>query len=173
MAGMSEWVCPRPPEPAPAPDVGPIRPILQGYLEQYRTTLLRQCAGLTGEQLALRAVPPSALSLLGIVRHMAMVERVWLRIRISGESVDPLHPVRDEDFDVLDPAAAPAAVADLQAEWTACDAAVADLSMDTECEVRGQIVSLASVYIHLVEEYARHCGHADLLREAIDGATDC
>jgi hypothetical protein len=169
---MSDRVCPEPPAPPHGPDVGPIRPILQGYLDAFRTTLLRQCAGLTGEQLVRRATPPSTLSLLGLVRHLTMVERVWLRIRIAGEDVPPLYPGHDEAFDGLDPGTAPQAIAALSAEIAACDAAVADLSMDAECAVRGDVVSLASVYVHLVEEYARHCGHADLLREAIDGVRE-
>ena len=168
---MSDWVCPEPPTLPPGPDVGPIRPVLQGYLDLYRTVLLRQCAGLTGVQLATRAAPPSTLSLLGLVRHLAKVERVWLRIHVAGEPVDPLYPVRDEDFDELDPADAAQAVADLQAESAAGDAAVAGLPLDAVCDVRGDTVSLGSVYVHLIEEYARHCGHADLLREAIDGVT--
>ncbi|MHB1988123.1 MAG: DinB family protein [Acidimicrobiales bacterium] len=165
------WIAPEPPDDPPSPDTGEIRPILQGYLDHHRLTLLRICAGLTAEQLALRAVPPSSLSLLGLVRHMTKVERTWLRIRAAGEDVAPLFPTTDEDFNDLDPASAEKAVADLPAEWGACDSAVAGLALEHSLEVRGQQVSLASVYIHLVEEWARHNGHADLIRQAIDGTT--
>ena len=165
------WISPEPPEDEPAPDVGDIRPILQGYLDHHRLTLLRICAGLSAEQLALRPVPPSTLSLLGLVRHMTKVERVWLRIRAGGENVVPLFTITDEDFDVLDSASAPQAIADLSAEWVACDSAVKNLPLDHCVEVRGEVVSLASIYVHLIEEWARHDGHADLLRQAIDGVT--
>jgi hypothetical protein len=165
------WISPEPPADSPSPDTGDIRPILQGYLDHHRLTLLRICAGLTAEQLALRPVPPSNLSLLGLVRHMTKVERVWLRIRAAGEDIGPLFPALDEDFDDLDPAGSQQAIADLPAEWAACDAAVAQLPLDYCFDVRGQQVSLASVYIHLVEEWARHDGHADLIRQAVDGTT--
>ncbi|MHB1739907.1 MAG: DinB family protein [Actinomycetes bacterium] len=165
------WTAPEPPDDPPSPDTGEIRPILQGYLDHHRLTLLRICAGLTAEQLALRAVPPSGLSLLGLVRHMTKVERTWLRIRAAGEDIAPLFPATDEDFEDLDPASAELAVAALPAEWAACDAAVAQRPLEHILDVRGQQVSLASVYIHLVEEWARHDGHADLIRQAIDGTT--
>ena len=100
------WRAPQPPADPPSPDVGDVRPILQGYLDHHRLTLLRLCAGLTAEQLALRSTPPSTLSLLGLVRHMTKVERTWLRIRTAGQDIDPLFPDSDEDFDDLDPAAA-------------------------------------------------------------------
>ncbi len=165
------WSSPEPPDDPPGPDTGDIRPILQSYLDHHRLTLLRICAGLTAEQLVLQPVPPSTLSLLGLVRHMTKVERIWLRIRTAGENIAPLFPDSDEDFDDLDPATAENAIAALPAEWAACDAAVAQLPLEHCFEVDGQEVSLASVYIHLVEEWARHDGHADLIRQVIDGTT--
>jgi uncharacterized damage-inducible protein DinB len=114
---------------------------------------------------------PSTLSLLGLVRHMTKVERIWLRIRVAGEDVAPLFPVTDEDFDDLDVANASQAIADLPTEWAAGDAAVKNLPLEHIVDVRGQEVSLASIYVHLIEEWARHEGHADLLRQAIDGVT--
>jgi uncharacterized damage-inducible protein DinB len=165
------WISPEPPDGSPSPDTGDIRPILQGYLDHQRLTLLRICAGLTAEQLALQPVAPSTLSLLELVRHMTKVERTWLRIRAAGEDIAPLYPAIDEDLDDLDPASSEQAIADLPAEWAACDAAVAQLPLEYCFDVRGQQVSLASVYIHLVEEWARHDGHADLIRQAIDGTT--
>ena len=165
------WISPEPPDDPASPDTGGMRPILQGYLDHHRLTLLRICAGLTAEQLALQPLPPSTLSLLGLVRHMTKVERTWLRIRAAGEDVPPLFPTIDEDFNDLDPAIAEQAVADLPAEWAACDEAVARLPLEHCFDVHGQQVSLASVYIHLVEEWARHDGHADLIRQVIDGTT--
>jgi hypothetical protein len=102
---------------------------------------------------------------------MTKVERTWLRIRAAGEDVPPLFPTDDEDFNDLDPATAEQAIAELPAEWAACDEAVARLPLDHCFDVRGQQVSLGSIYIHLVEEWARHNGHADLIRETIDGTT--
>jgi uncharacterized damage-inducible protein DinB len=165
------WISPEPPDDPASPDTGGMRPILQGYLDHHRLTLLRICAGLTAEQLALQPLPPSTLSLLGLVRHMTKVERTWLRIRAVGEDIAPLFPTIDEDFDDLDPATAEQAIADLPAEWAACDAAVAQLPLEHCFDVHGQQVSLGSVYIHLVEEWARHDGHADLIRQTIDGTT--
>ena len=166
-----KWTSPQPPDDPPAPDTGDIRPIVQGYLDHQRLTLLRICAGLTADQLALQPLPPSTLSLLGLVRHMTKVERTWLRIRAAGEDVDPLFTQTDEDFDILDPQTAEQAIADLPREWSAGDAAVAELPLDHCFDVRGQPASLASVYIHLTTEWARHNGHADLIRQAIDGIT--
>jgi len=157
----------------PAPDTGDIRPILQGYLDSQRLTLLRICAGLTAAQLVLRPVVPSTLSLLGLVRHMTKVERTWLRIRAAGEDIHPLFPATDEDFNDLDASTAEQAITDLPIEWAACDAAVAPLTLEQCVDVHGQLVSLASIYIHLIEEWARHDGHADLIRQVIDGTTGC
>jgi uncharacterized damage-inducible protein DinB len=164
------WTSPMPTDDPPAPDIGDIRPILQGYLDHHRLTLLRICAGLTADQLVLRPVPPSTLSLLGLVRHMTKVERTWFRIRVAGEDVAPLFGTRDEDFNDIDPTTAERAVADLPTEWSAGDAAVERLPLDHAIELDGEPVSLASIYIHLIEEWARHNGHADLIRQSIDGS---
>jgi uncharacterized damage-inducible protein DinB len=164
------WTAPEAPVAAPMPDVGPIRPVLQGYLDHYRRTVLRQCAGLSAEEPCTRASPPSTLSLLGLVRHLTEVERTWLRRRAAGQTLPPAD--RDGQFEPGDPAGAPALLAAFAAEWAACDAAVAHLPLGHLMEAYGEQVSLGSVYVHLVEEYARHCGHGDLIREAIDGATN-
>ena len=169
--GMT-WIAPEPPDDGPAPDTGDIRPILQGYLDHHRLTLLRICAGFrNGEQLALRPVPPSTLSLLGLVRHMTKVERTWLRIRVAGEDIAALFTIPDEDFDDLDSVSAPQAIADLATEWAQCDMAVKNLPLGHCVDVRGQEVSLTSIYVHLIEEWARHNGHADIVRQTIDGVT--
>jgi uncharacterized damage-inducible protein DinB len=148
--------------------------MLQAFLDWQRETLLYKCAGLTGEQLAERAVPPSHLSLLGLVRHMTEVERVWFRRRFAGEPVEfPFGDEADADFERVDPARAAADYARLTEEFKLADAAVANASLDDTLihERTNQVISLRMVYLHMIEEYARHLGHADLLRERIDGAT--
>jgi uncharacterized damage-inducible protein DinB len=148
--------------------------MLEGYLGWQRATLLNICAGLTGEQLATRALPSSNLSLLGLVRHLAKVERTWFRIRAAGAAIEPLYdPVlgKDHDYDVLDPGEAPAAFRRLADEIEAADAAAAALDFDHTFEQDGEPFSLRMVYVHMIGEYARHNGHADLLRERLDGVT--
>jgi uncharacterized damage-inducible protein DinB len=146
--------------------------MLQAFLDWYRATLLYKCAGLTGEQLAERSVPPSDLSLLGLVRHMTKVERAWFRQRFAGEQVDsPFEDEPDADFRHTDPARAAADYARLTEEFKLADAAVANASLDDEFMHGGETMSLRLIYLHMIEEYARHMGHADLLRERIDGAT--
>jgi uncharacterized damage-inducible protein DinB len=148
--------------------------MLEGYLAWERMTLLNICAGLTAEQLASRPLPSSNLSLLGMIRHLAKVERTWFRIRAGGEPIAPLYDPElgtDYDFNELDPSEAEAAVDRFQDECRLADAAVADVSFDKTVEVRGDTMSLRLIYVHMIDEYARHNGHADLLREAIDGVT--
>jgi uncharacterized damage-inducible protein DinB len=171
------WTSPSPTAPrgllTNGPTTGPERPILEAYLSFQRATLLNVCAGLTGEQLAARPVPPSTLSLLGLVRHLTKVERVWFRQRMAGEDVPALHggPGDPADFADADPAAAEREVAALQEEWRLADAAAAPLPFDCETDFRGERMSLRMTYVHMIGEYARHNGHADLLRQAIDGVT--
>lgn len=148
--------------------------MLEGYLQFQRTTLLNICGGLTGEQLAMQPVPPSNLSLLGLVRHMAKVERIWLRQRAPQGSIEPLYAPelgKDHDFEHLDPAEAPAAFERFEEECREGDAAVAGMSFDDTFDNKGEVMSLRMTYVHLIGEYARHNGHADLLRECIDGET--
>jgi hypothetical protein len=127
--------------------------MLQAFLDWHRATLLYKCAGLTGAQLAEHTVPPSGLSLLGLVRHMTKVERTWFRQRFAGEPVDS--PFGDDN----------------QADFERADPAVANASLEDTFTHRGEVMSLRLIYLHMIEEYARHLGHADLLREQIDGAT--
>ena len=154
------------------PTAGPERPLLQAVLNWHRATLLYKCAGLTGEQLAERTVPPSDLSLLGLVRHMTKVERTWFRQRFAGEPVDnPFGDDKSADFERTDPDRAAADYARLTEEFKLADAAVANASLDDTFTHNGELMSLRLIYLHMIEEYARHLGHADLLREQIDGAT--
>jgi len=128
--------------------------------------------GLTGEQLALALVPPSDPSLLGIVRHMADMERAWFRIRFRGEAVLRLYDYEDAAFEDVDPARAAADFAVFAEECDLARRAVARASLDEEFTgEQGRTLSLRWVYTHTIEEYARHNGHADLLRQRIDGAT--
>ena len=102
MGGVT-WKAPDVTRPE-GPTSGPERPMLQAFLDWHRATLLYKCAGLTGAQLAEHSVPPSGLSLLGLVRHMTKVERTWCRQRFAGEQVDP--PFGEEkaaDFERVDP----------------------------------------------------------------------
>jgi hypothetical protein len=146
--------------------------MLEGWLEWHRTTLLSKCAGLTGDQLAQRAVPPSNLSLLGLIRHLAQVERGWFRRRIGAENLPALYP-HGTDFAAASAAGAEADLAILLREMEASRVAAIGANLDDEFTVEswGRRVSVRWVYVHMIEEYARHNGHADLLRERIDGTT--
>jgi hypothetical protein len=168
------WTAPEPLAVPDGPLTGPDRAILEAFLDWQRHSLLNICAGLTGEQLAERPVPPSNLSLLGLVRHLAKVERTWLRQRVAAEPVAPLFDPaagKDADFENVLAGQAEADFAQYAEEVRLCDAAVADVDFDTTFELRGETYSLRLVYVHLVAEYARHNGHADLLRQRLDGAT--
>ena len=170
------WTAPEVDRTDPPPIAGE-RESLDSWLDFHRATLLMKCQGLTGEQLARRAVPPSSLSLLGLVRHMAEVERAWFRRRFAGDAeLDYLYcsdDYPDGDFDLADAASAEADLAALTRECELARAAAAGRSLDDTFvhQLRGITMDLRWVYVHMIEEYARHNGHADLLREQIDGAT--
>jgi hypothetical protein len=167
------WTVPAP-DPVDGPLTGDDRPILEGFLNWERATLLNVCAGLTGEQLARRPVPSSNLSLLGLVRHLAKVERIWFRQRAAGQPVGPMYdPSRGKDADFDDGVAAEARadIERLQAEWRLAREAVGGMAFGDTFDVGGEAFSLRMVYVHMIGEYARHNGHADLLRESIDGVT--
>ncbi|MBF6048160.1 DUF664 domain-containing protein [Streptomyces sp. NRRL B-1677] len=150
------------------------RTLLTGLLAWHRSTLLHKCAGLTGEQLAERSVPPSDLSLLGLIRHMAKVERIWFRERFAGQDVPRLHGTGENanaDFEECDPARAAEDYACLLEEQRLADAVVAKASLDDTFTAGGETYSLRFVLLHLIGEYARHNGHADLVRQRVDGLT--
>ena len=143
---------------------------LQDYLTSYRLTLQMKCAGLDPEQLARRSVPPSTMSLLGLLRHLAEGERAW-RNWIQPENPAPkLYGPHDADFDgaVAERAVVDGAYADLAREQAATDATLA-AHPDLGERVGESGIAIRELWVHRVEEYARHCGHADLLRECIDG----
>lgn len=151
---------------------------LLAFLGHQRNFLIRKASGLTDEQVRLASCPPSDLTLLGLVRHVAEVERGWAKRSFAGMEVERLfsrgaHPDGDEDGDFHPPpdATMDEALAVMRAEANDADAIFREAELD-EIE-RGErgFYSLRWILIHLIEEYARHLGHADLIREAIDGQT--
>jgi uncharacterized damage-inducible protein DinB len=175
---MTEWI-------APAIDRADIpyaggdeKDLLDRYLDYHRQTLLWKCSGLTGEQLARRSVPSSNMSLLGLLRHLTDVERGWFRRGIDQQPAAEAPYVYstderpDDDFDVLEPADAPAIYQAYLDERVRVREAAARHGLDETYPSRHRgPIQVRWVYLHMLEEYARHNGHADLLREAIDGAT--
>jgi uncharacterized damage-inducible protein DinB len=153
------------------------RSMLDTWLEYHRATLAMKCDGLSDDQLRTRSVEPSSLSLLGLVRHMAEVERNWFRRCFEGADAPPLFFTEtnpDGDIDDVDGADVAADLAAWQAECAHARTVVAAApSLDDlgKRERHGEPVSLRWILVHMIEEYARHNGHADLLRERIDGAT--
>ncbi|QLQ36100.1 DinB family protein [Micromonospora robiginosa] len=150
------------------------RETLRAFLDFHRATLALKCEGLTDEQLRRRSSPPSTLSLLGLVRHMAEVERTWFRRVIAAEDV-PLVWSDSGDFQVAYDAAG-ADVAEAFEAWRREVEHARRIEREAESldvtghQARwGEDVSLRLVMVHMLHEYARHNGHADLLREAIDG----
>ncbi len=152
------------------------RTTLIAFIDWQRTTLQRKCDGLTPEQLRRRAVPPSTLSLLGLVRHMADVERGWFRRRLDNEPLEALFSsdaAPDGDFDNVDTADVAEAFARWHEECARATEIAARLDLDATGVVHetGRVVSLRWVLVHMIDEYSRHNGHADLLRQCLDGAT--
>ncbi len=150
------------------------RTTLNEYLRAYRLTLEMKCADLDAEQLARRSVPPSTMSLLGLVRHMADVERNWFRRVLAGQDAPTLYCADDRDGDFNGALPDPDLVDEAWRSWRAEVAFAQEFADATELGATGRTrhgdtVSLREVLVHMIEEYARHCGHADLLRECIDG----
>lgn len=159
----------------PSPTAGE-RETLTGLLDWHRQTFELKCSGVPAARLSERGVPPSSLSLHGLIRHLAGVERWWLRVQFAGEQVPLLYysdDDPDQDFDSLD-----GDVDEALAVWRAeCDRSreiVAGASSLDETGIvhrTGLPISLRRILVDMIAEYARHNGHADLLRERIDGAT--
>jgi uncharacterized damage-inducible protein DinB len=171
---MTTWIAPDVTRIA-EPTVGDERTLLEGWLDYHRQTLLTKATGLTAEQLKVASVEPSNLTLLGLIRHMAEVERSWFRTRAAGQDVGLLYCSDDNidgDFDDVAEAGAEADYATFLAEVELAREAAAGLPLTHEFATsRSPAISLRWVYLHMIEEYARHNGHADLLRERIDGVT--
>jgi uncharacterized damage-inducible protein DinB len=159
------------------PMTGGEREVLDHWLDTYRETVLLKIAGLDAEQLAARPVPPSTLSLLGVVRHLTEVEGYWLGEVLLGDDVPDRYCTSESPDGDFDDATAAAAAADVAAYETEVAlrrgraAAWTDLDVPVRGLRHGRPVNLRWILTHLVEEYARHLGHVDLLREAVDGRT--
>jgi hypothetical protein len=171
---MTSWTAPAV-NRTPELTTGGERALLESWLDYHRQTLLTKAAGLTAEQLKRAAVEPSNLSLLGLIRHMAEVERSWFRRRAGGADLPMLYCPPDNvdgDFDDVAEADAEADYATYLAELEEVRQVAAGLTLDQEFATpRAPAISVRWVYLHMIEEYARHNGHADLLRERIDGVT--
>jgi uncharacterized damage-inducible protein DinB len=153
------------------------RTVLEAWLEFHRATLAMKCEGLDDERAAVASVPPSGFTMTGLVQHMAEVERNWFRRVLAGEQAPPIY---DPQADPRGPdggfaLAAGASLADALATWRAEMARARELcagrGLADTGRFLGQDVNLRWVYVHMIEEYARHNGHADLVRERIDGIT--
>lgn len=149
--------------------------MLEQWLEYHRDTLLTKCAGLDADRLAERSAPPSTLSLLGLVRHLAEVENGWFG-SFEGRPWEPLYCSDDEpdgDFDLVDPARADVDLATFLAAVAASRLMAARHRLDdvSRAPDHQEPIALRWIFVHMIEEYARHNGHADILRQVIDGTT--
>ncbi|WP_020501601.1 DinB family protein [Sciscionella marina] len=161
------------------PPVGDERATLAGWLTFYRVTLAEKCAGLSEAQLRTAAVEPSALSLLGLVRHLAEVERNWFRRVLTGEDAPPIYDERadpegrDGGFAFTEDSTFEQARRIWTEEIAVAERNCAGAERDARipCAALGGAVTLRWIYTHMIAEYARHDGHADLIRERIDGHT--
>jgi uncharacterized damage-inducible protein DinB len=150
------------------------RETLRVFLDFHRSTLAMKCAGLSDEELRTRSMPPSTLTLMGLLRHLAEVERTWFRRVIAAEEIGLLWSDTMDFQAAYDPAGS--TFAEAFAAWTAeveasrrIEAAAESLEV-TGFQARwGEDVSLRFVMLHMMHEYARHNGHADFLREGVDG----
>jgi hypothetical protein len=173
---MSPWTAP-PVERHPPDRLADERAALEELLDSQRETLLGKCSGLDGTQLTRAAVPPSNLTLLGLVRHLTEVERWWFRQHVEGADLPEVYCTpqwRDADFEDLHADRAEAEMAAYVAELDLARAGAATRSLDDVVPSRGhhpeQTRNVRWIYLHMIDEYGRHNGHADLLREAIDGS---
>ncbi|WP_255450082.1 DinB family protein [Skermania sp. ID1734] len=157
------------------PPVADERATFEGWLDFYRATLAMKCAGLTEEQVRTPSTPPSTMTLLGLVQHMAEVERNWFRRVLAGENAPPIYGTgdggHDGGFELTDDGTFDSARANWEAEIRQARTNCAARDLEQTSPFRGGEVSLRWIYTHMIAEYARHCGHADLIRERIDGAT--
>ncbi|MEV6317746.1 DinB family protein [Streptomyces sp. NPDC051776] len=151
--------------------------MLEGWLESHRATMAAKCTGLDDTRLREATVPPSSLSLMGLVRHMAEVERHWFRRCLAGEDAPPLY-YTDEDPDGEFRLSEEDTWKDACAAWqgeierarvTAAGRSLEDFAASKHRD--GSSINLRWIYTHMIEEYARHNGHADLVRERVDGST--
>jgi uncharacterized damage-inducible protein DinB len=150
---------------------------LVSWLAFYRSTLLKKCSGLTFEDLCRRPVATSSMSLLGMVRHMTFVEQVWFDARFAGNDVTEYYrrpDDREAEWTELASATLDQVVADFEHACETSDELARGHDLDETVRRPGanrEPVDLRWIYLHMIEEYARHCGHADIIRELIDGTT--
>jgi uncharacterized damage-inducible protein DinB len=155
--------------------LGDERATLVEFLRGQRLTLQVKCEGLDAAQLSRRAVEPSTMSLLGLLRHMAEVERTWFRRRFAGNDVPKRYQSdADPDGDFNGAVADQTVVDEAWAAWREEVGYAEGFARDTDLgfvaeDGHGTSISLRELLVHMIEEYARHNGHADLLRERIDG----
>ncbi|MER6096069.1 DinB family protein [Streptomyces sp. NPDC001728] len=165
------WVDPDddPREQEGPPPEGEIATLLD-FLTGYRFTLRMKCEGLDAEQLARRSVPPSTMSLLGLVRHLAEAERDWFNWITDGEPLPKIYGPKDADFHgaLAEESLVDEAFADLEREQALVDTTLAE-HPDLGARLGRERIAVRELMVHRIEEYARHCGHADLLRECVDG----
>ncbi|MEV5597737.1 DinB family protein [Streptomyces sp. NPDC052496] len=165
------------PERTFPPMVADERATLESWLDFYRVTLAQKCDGLTEEQLRKESAEPSTLTLLGLVRHLAEVERTWFRRVLTGEdapaifSSDADVQPADRGFGLDEDDTYEKSRRIWQAEVERARENCAAHALEDTGLWRGNEVSLRWIYSHMIAEYARHCGHADLIRERIDGST--
>jgi hypothetical protein len=177
VTGESSGLSPAPSDDRSAPPfLARDRESLESWLDFYRTTLPLKVGGLAPAQLCTRSVPPSTLTLIGIVRHLTGVENYWFTEVVAAEHPEPMFGSDDPDadFNEVDPSRALADLARFEVEIEASrvhSRAVADLNAPLPVRRHGNDLNLRWVYVHMIEEYARHLGHADLLRECLDGVT--
>ena len=158
------------------PSTGDERVMMRTFLDYHRATLEMKCEGLSDGDLRRPSMPPSALSLLGLVRHMAEVERRWFREVLGGEDLPRVWSDRGDFQAAYD--ASGSTRAEAFAAWHAeveharrLEEAATSLDVTVYNDRWGEEVSLRMIMLHMMHEYARHNGHADLLRERIDGVT--
>jgi uncharacterized damage-inducible protein DinB len=153
------------------------RTTLEGWLDFHRTTLALKCEGLSDKQAADASVSPSLLTMTGIIQHMAEVERNWFRRVLAGEQAPPIYDPQadpngpDGGFELAEDATLDGALVTWRAEISAARGQCAARLLTDTGRFMEQEVSLRWIYVHMIEEYARHNGHADLIRERIDGST--
>ena len=157
-----------------APVAGAEKEVLAGFLDHYRKTLLAICSGVSDDALR-RPMVPSGTSLLGLVKHMAWVERGWFQEGVANENVD--YPFTDDDPDAdfrIEPDETTEEILDLyraaceRSRQALAEASLEDLLQNPD---RSRDYNVRWVVVHMIEETARHAGHADILREMIDGTT--
>ena len=167
----SHCVTPAPRNPSSA---APERVILAEFLNYYRTVFRRKAEGIDDTEGRTAACPPSELTVMGLVRHLAEVERSWFRRGIACEDAPPIYYSDDDDpdgdFHVGPADTLDEALATWQREVELAEAIFAGAALD-DLEQERQQYSVRWIMVHMIEEYARHCGHLDLIRQAIDGST--